>query len=148
FNPVIRLGMAVFACLSVIESSIAAEAMQTNVPQVILMDAETGTVLFEKNADDPATPASTVKLLTAELVFQALTQGKLKLDDEFTVSESAWRNGGAPSRGSAMFAALGSHIRVEDLIRGMIVVSGNDAALVLAEGLAGSEGAFATRMTQ
>ena len=126
----------------------ATEAMQTPVPQVILMDAATQSVLFEKNADDPATPASTAKLMTAELVFQALKEGHLKLDDEFTVSETAWRNGGAPARGSTMFAALGSQIRVEDLIRGLVVVSGNDAAIVLAEGLAGSEGAFATRMTQ
>jgi D-alanyl-D-alanine carboxypeptidase (penicillin-binding protein 5/6) len=126
----------------------AAEAMQTPVPQVILMDAETQSILFEKNADDLATPASTAKLMTAELVFQALAQGRIKLDDEFTVSETAWRNGGAPAHGSAMFAVLGSRIRVEDLIRGLVIVSGNDAAIVLAEGLAGSEGAFATRMTQ
>jgi len=122
--------------------------MQTPVPQVILIDAASQSVLFEKNADDPATPASTAKLMTAELVFQALTEGRIKLDDEFTVSETAWRNGGAPARGSTMFAVLGSRIRVEDLIRGLVIVSGNDAAIVLAEGLAGSEGAFATRMTQ
>ena len=122
--------------------------MATPVPQVILIDAETQSVLFEKNADEPATPASTVKLMTAELVFQALAQGRLKLDDEFTVSETAWRNGGALARGSTMFAAVGSRIRVEDLIRGLVIVSGNDAAIVFAEGLAGSEGAFATRMTQ
>jgi D-alanyl-D-alanine carboxypeptidase (penicillin-binding protein 5/6) len=125
-----------------------AEAIQTPVPQVILIDAATQSVLFEKGADEPATPASTVKLMTAEIVFQALTGGKLKLDDEFTVSETAWRNGGAPAHGSTMFAAVGSRIRVEDLIRGLVVVSGNDAGIVLAEGLAGSEGAFATRMTQ
>jgi serine-type D-Ala-D-Ala carboxypeptidase (penicillin-binding protein 5/6) len=144
----LHVGVGLFACLSLIGLAAAAEPMQTSVPDAILMDEETGSVLFEKNADDSVTPASTAKLMTAELVFQALVQGKLKLDDEFAVSESAWRNGGAPSRGSAMFAALGSHVRVEDLIRGLIVVSGNDAALVLAEGLAGSEGAFATRMTQ
>jgi serine-type D-Ala-D-Ala carboxypeptidase (penicillin-binding protein 5/6) len=125
-----------------------AETIQTSAPQVILIDAATKTVLFEKNADEEATPASTAKLMTAELVFQALQDGKIKLDDEFTVSETAWRTGGAPSRGSTMFAALGSKIRIEDLIRGMVIVSGNDAAIVLAEGLAGSEGAFATRMTQ
>jgi serine-type D-Ala-D-Ala carboxypeptidase (penicillin-binding protein 5/6) len=144
----LQMGAGLLACLLIAPVAEAAEAIQTPVPQVILMDAETGSVLFEKGADEPAVPASTVKLMTAELVFQALAQGKIKLDDEFPVSETAWRNGGALSRGSAMFAALGSRVRVEDLIRGLVIVSGNDAALVLAEGLAGSEGAFVTRMTQ
>jgi D-alanyl-D-alanine carboxypeptidase (penicillin-binding protein 5/6) len=144
----LQMGAGLFACFLMMPAAAAAESIQTAVPQVILIDAETGSILFEKGADEPATPASTVKIMTAELVFQALAQGKLKLDDEFTVSESAWRNGGALSRGSAMFAALGSRVRIEDLIRGLVIVSGNDAALVLAEGLAGSEGAFVTRMTQ
>jgi D-alanyl-D-alanine carboxypeptidase (penicillin-binding protein 5/6) len=147
FGPVLFAG-CLAACLALTPSSCRAETMATPVPQVILIDAETQSVLFEKNADEPATPASTVKLMTAELVFQALAQGRLKLDDEFTVSETAWRNGGALARGSTMFAAVGSRIRVEDLIRGLVIVSGNDAAIVFAEGLAGSEGAFATRMTQ
>jgi D-alanyl-D-alanine carboxypeptidase (penicillin-binding protein 5/6) len=118
------------------------------VPQAILIDADTQTVLFEKNADLLATPASTTKIMTAELVFQAIKQGKLKLDDTLPISETAWREGGAPAHGSTMFAALNSRIRVEDLIRGLVIVSGNDAAIALAEGLAGSEGAFATRMTE
>jgi serine-type D-Ala-D-Ala carboxypeptidase (penicillin-binding protein 5/6) len=84
--------------------------------------------------------------MTAELIFQAIHQGRLKLDDTLPVSESAWRKGGALAHGSTMFAALNSRIRVEDLIRGLVIVSGNDAAIALAEGLAGSEGAFATRM--
>jgi serine-type D-Ala-D-Ala carboxypeptidase (penicillin-binding protein 5/6) len=136
------------ACLALAPMPGRAETMQTPVPQVILIDAETQSVLFEKNADEPAVPASTVKLMTVELVFQALKEGRLTLDDQFTVSETAWRNGGAPAHGSAMFAAVLSHIRIEDLIRGLVIVSGNDAAIALAEGLAGSEGAFATRMTQ
>ena len=126
----------------------AAETLQTSIPSVILVDAATGTVLFEKSADLPVTPASTVKIMTADLVFEALAGGKLALTDQFTVSENAWRNGGAPAHGSAMFAALHSRVSIEDLIRGLVVVSGNDAALVLAEGLAGSEGAFATLMTR
>jgi serine-type D-Ala-D-Ala carboxypeptidase (penicillin-binding protein 5/6) len=125
----------------------AEQPFQTSVPQAILIDADTQTVLFEKNADLPATPASTVKIMTAELVFEAIKQGKLKLDDTLPISENAWREGGAPAHGSTMFAALNSRIRVEDLIRGLVIVSGNDAAIALAEGLAGSEGAFATRMT-
>ncbi|MGO9132867.1 MAG: D-alanyl-D-alanine carboxypeptidase family protein [Methylovirgula sp.] len=122
--------------------------LQTSVPHAILIDADTLSVLFEKNADDLATPASTTKVMTAELVFEALAAGRIKLTDEFKVSEAAWRYGGAPAHGSTMFAALNSSIKVEDLIRGLVIVSGNDAAIVLAEGLAGSEGAFATRMTE
>ena len=121
---------------------------QTSAPQAVLMDAETGSVLFEKNPDAPATPASTVKIMTAELVFRELKEGRLKLDDEFTVSENAWRTGGAMAKGSSMFASLNSKVRVEDLIRGITIVSGNDAAIVLAEGIAGSEEAFADRMTK
>ena len=121
---------------------------QTSAPQALLMDAETGSVLFEKNSDAPVTPASTVKIMTAELVFRELKEGRLKLDDEFTVSENAWRTGGAMARGSSMFASLNSKVRVEDLIRGITIVSGNDAAIILAEGIAGSEEAFADRMTK
>lgn len=125
-----------------------AQNFQTSVPSAILIDAGTNTVLFEKGADEFFAPASTVKILTAELIFQALTEGRLNLDDEFTVSEHAWRTGGAPSGGSAMFLALNSRARVEDLIRGLVIASGNDAAITLAEGLAGSEEAFVMRMNK
>lgn len=125
-----------------------ADNFQTSVPNAILIDAGTDTVLFEKGADDYAKPASTVKILTAELIFQALAEDKLHLDDEFTVSEHAWRTGGAPAGGSAMFLPLNSRARVEDLIRGMVIQSGNDAAITLAEGLAGSEEAFVARMNK
>ncbi|HET6378138.1 MAG TPA: D-alanyl-D-alanine carboxypeptidase family protein [Methylocella sp.] len=128
--------------------SAAAETFQTSAPHAILIDAETQSVLFEKDADALVVPASTAKLMTAELVFNELALGHLKLDDQLLVSETAWRYGGAPSRGSAMFAAPNSLVRVEDLIRGLVIVSGNDAAIALAEGIAGSEGAFATRMTK
>lgn len=125
-----------------------AEGFQTTAPRAILVDAGTHTVLLEKNADELVTPASTVKIMTAELVFREVAEGRLKLDDEFTVSEHAWRSGGAPSGGSAMFLALNSKARVEDLIRGLVIVSGNDAAIVLAEGIAGSEEAFVGRMNK
>jgi D-alanyl-D-alanine carboxypeptidase (penicillin-binding protein 5/6) len=128
--------------------SVAAETFQTSAPHAILIDAETQSVLFEKDADALVAPASTAKLMTAELVFNEVALGHLKLDDQLLVSETAWRYGGAPSRGSAMFAAPNSLVRIEDLIRGLVIVSGNDAAIALAEGLAGSEGAFATRMTK
>lgn len=124
-----------------------AQPFQTNLAHVILIDAATRTVLFERGADDPVIPASTAKLMTADIVFGLLKQGKLRHDQLFYVSDTAWRQGGAPSRGSTMFAKLHSQISVDDLLRGLIVDSANDAAIVLAEGIAGSEGAFATRMT-
>ena len=88
------------------------------------------------------------KLMTVEYVFHELKEGKLSLDDEFTISEHAWRTGGAPSGGSAMFAELNSSVPLDDLLRGLIVQSGNDAAIVIAEGIAGSEPAFADLMNE
>ena len=125
-----------------------AQAFTTTAPYALLMDYDTRTVLFEKAADDLMAPASTAKIMTAELVFQAITEGRLKLDDEFPISENAWRRGGASAGGSSMFAALNSKVRVEDLIRGLVVQSGNDAAIALAEGMAGSEDSFARMMTR
>lgn len=124
----------------------SAQAIQTSVPHAILIDADTQSVLFEKDVDALVIPASTVKIMTAEVVFHEIAEGRLKLDDPFLMSETAWRLGGAPARASSMFAAVNSHVRVEDLIRGLVIVSGNDAAIALAEGIAGSEGAFATLM--
>lgn len=124
-----------------------ADALQTSVPHAILIDSDTGTVLFEKAADDLVTPASTTKLMTAELVFKGLKDGKLRMDQTFHVSQTAWRQGGAKSGGSTMFAKLNSDISIDDLLHGLIVDSGNDAAIVLAEGVAGSQGAFAIQMT-
>jgi D-alanyl-D-alanine carboxypeptidase (penicillin-binding protein 5/6) len=121
-------------------------AMQTSAPWAILLDVESESVLFEKNADERMSPASMVKIMTAEIVFRELREGRLTLDDTFPISENAWRRGGAPSGGSSMFAALNSRVRLEDLIRGLITHSGNDAAIALAEGIAGSEEAFAALM--
>ena len=114
----------------------------------ILMDHESGTVLFQKNADDPMEPASMAKLMTVAVVFNELRAGRLTLDDEFFVSEHAWRTGGAASGGSTMFAELNSNIRVEDLLRSVIIQSGNDASIVLAEGIAGSEETFTLMMNE
>lgn len=124
------------------------EGFQTDAPNAILIDADSGTVLFEKNADALFYPASMVKVMTTEVVFHAVQDGRIKLDDEFTISENAWRRGGAPSRTSSMFAALHSQVPVEDLLRGAIVQSGNDACIALAEGMAGNELAFAEMMTR
>ncbi len=142
------LGALVLFCMFLSTGVAQAEGFQTSVPQAILIDAGTNTVLFEKGADDLVTPASTVKILTAEIVFRELAEGRLKLTDELPVSEYAWRNGGAPAGGSAMFLKINSRARVEDLLRGLLIDSGNDAALVLAEGVAGSEEAFVMRMNK
>jgi D-alanyl-D-alanine carboxypeptidase (penicillin-binding protein 5/6) len=120
---------------------------QISAPFAILIDYESGTVLFEKNADQLMEPSSMAKLMTVEVVFQAIKEGRLSTDDEFIISENAWRRGGAPSRGSTMYAAIHSKVKVSDLLQGAIVHSGNDACIALAEGMAGSEAAFAEIMT-
>ena len=119
-----------------------------NAPHAMLVDAEYGGVLFERSADQMIFPASLAKLMTAEYVFNELKQGNIKLTDEFMVSENAWRKGGAPSHGSTMFATLYSRINVDDLLHGVIIHSGNDACIVLAEGLAGNEAEFAAKITK
>jgi serine-type D-Ala-D-Ala carboxypeptidase (penicillin-binding protein 5/6) len=121
---------------------------QINAPHAILIDAENGGVLYQRDPDKLIFPASLAKLMTAEYVFHQLKEGKIKLTDEFPVSEYAWRTGGAPSHSSTMYAAIHSKVPVADLIRGMIVQSGNDACIVLAEGLAGNESAFAEKLTE
>jgi D-alanyl-D-alanine carboxypeptidase (penicillin-binding protein 5/6) len=112
------------------------------------MDFKTGSILYSRAAEEPLQPANMAKLMTLAVVFGELKSGKLSLDTEFRVSNHAWRTGGAPSGTSTMFAAVRSNIRVEDLVIGAAVVSGNDAAIVLAEGIAGSEQAFAARMNE
>src|SRR6188472_4628707 len=116
-------------------------------PTAILIEASSGSVLFEKNADELRAPSSMMKLMTAEVVFNALKEGKVKLTDEYRISENAWRKGGAPSGGSTMFAAINSKVSIDDLLHGAIIQSGNDSCMALAEGIAGSESAFATKMT-
>jgi len=115
----------------------------TEAKQAIMIDEQTGTVLLDKAGDELMPPSSMSKLMTAYMVFDKLAKGELKLDDELPVSERAWR-----IQGSKMFVQLGSRVKVEDLLRGMIVQSGNDACIVLAEGLSGSEEAFAEAMTK
>jgi serine-type D-Ala-D-Ala carboxypeptidase (penicillin-binding protein 5/6) len=117
-------------------------------PTAILIEATSGSVLFEKNADELRAPSSMMKLMTAEVVFHAIKQGEVKPTDEYHVSENAWRKGGAPSGTSTMFAAIHSKIAVDDLLHGAIIPSGNDACIVLAEGIAGNELAFAEMLTK
>ena len=116
-------------------------------PHAILIEAQSGSVLFERAADDMIFPASLGKLATVEYLFNEIKQGRVKLTDEWQVSENAWRKGGAPSGGSTMFAALHSRVPVADLIRGMVVQSANDACIVIAEALAGNEAEFGKKLT-
>ncbi|WP_409977500.1 MULTISPECIES: D-alanyl-D-alanine carboxypeptidase family protein [unclassified Bradyrhizobium] len=112
-------------------------------PTAILIEASSGSVLFEKNADELRAPSSMMKLMTAEVAFHAVQEGTVKLTDEYRISENAWRKGGAPSGTSTMFAAINSKVSVDDLLHGAIIQSGNDACIALAEGMAGNEKIFA-----
>lgn len=135
-GPIIALALA-FAV-----STPAAAGPDTTAREAILVDAATGSVLFERNADQLMAPSSMSKIMTVYMVFERLRDGGLAMTDELAVSENAWRMGG-----SKMFIDVGSRVAVGDLLRGVIVQSGNDAAIALAEGLAGSEQAFAEQMT-
>ena len=119
---------------------------ETRAVNAILIDAKSGDVLFEKNADITIPPASMSKLMTQAIVFDLLKSGELNEDQEFLLSEDAWRRGGSASGGSTMYAELNSKVRVIDLLRGAIIQSANDACIALAEGIAGSELAFTERM--
>ncbi|MGR7997716.1 MULTISPECIES: D-alanyl-D-alanine carboxypeptidase family protein [unclassified Xanthobacter] len=126
----------------------AQEAFQARVPAAMLVDYETGTILYEKDADKAFDPSSLVKVMTAAVVFGQIKAGKITPDTEFMVSVNAWRRGGGPSGGAAMFAEVNKPVRVADLLAGAIVVSGNDAAIALAEGVAGTETQFAGLMNE
>ena len=123
------------------------DVYETGAPTAILIEANSGSVLFEKNADELRAPSSMMKLMTVEVVFNAIKKGEIKLTDEFVISENTWRKGGAPAGGSTMFAAINSRVSVDDLLHGAIIQSGNDSCMALAEGIAGNESAFAERMT-
>jgi D-alanyl-D-alanine carboxypeptidase (penicillin-binding protein 5/6) len=148
---------AAFALLGLLAAAMAAsnpvsgqksEGFQTSAPYAILVDADSGSVLFEKGADGLTAPSSLAKLMTAEIVFREIREGRLTRDEEFIISENAWRRGGAPSRTSSMFAPIHSRVRVEDLLHGLIIQSANDAAIALAEAIAANERAFAALMNK
>jgi serine-type D-Ala-D-Ala carboxypeptidase (penicillin-binding protein 5/6) len=124
----------------------AQSGFETKAKHAILMNADANLVLYEKEADELVPPASMSSLMTLAVVFRELKAGHIKLEDQFKVSEHAWRTGGAPAGSSAMFAPLNSMVSVSDLIQGVTVQSGNDAAIILAEGIGGTEEAFAQRM--
>ena len=135
---------AAIAALMTMFAAGAAGAVDTLAKQAIIVDYQTGTILMEKNADESIHPASMSKLMTLEILFQQLKKGQIKLTDTFPVSERAW----AHNEGSTMFVGINTQVPVEDLIRGIVVQSGNDACIVVAEGLAGTEEAFVELMNK
>jgi D-alanyl-D-alanine carboxypeptidase (penicillin-binding protein 5/6) len=139
--------MRIFLALafSLAATSLAA-AFETPAPYALLIDESSGKVLFEKNADKPMAPASTTKILTAEVIFSMLASGKLTLDQSFVVSPHAATEGNAESGGSSMLTKAGDRIKIGELLQGLLVDSGNDAAITLAEGVAKSESGFAAIM--
>ena len=143
-----RLGTILALLMALAHPAWAQADFDSQAKFAILMDHETGTVLYQKDADLPMEPASMAKLMTLAVVFNEIANGRLALTDELYVSENAWRTGGAASGGSTMFAELNSTIAVEDLVRSVIIQSGNDAAIVLAEGIAGTEATFAAMMNE
>jgi len=141
--------LAILMSSAVLGSTLAATpaaAIDIRAREFILVDFLTGTVLDAKGADEKMPPSSMSKLMTAYMAFSALKSGKLTLDEKLTVSRNAWQLGGAATDGSTMFLEPLSQVKVEDLLRGMIIQSGNDACIVLAEALAGSEEEFARQM--
>jgi len=124
------------------------EGPQIGAPHAMLIEATSGSVLYERDADTLIYPASLGKLMTAEYVFHLLEERQINIADEYFVSENAWRKGGAPSHTSTMFAKLGSKVSVDDLLHGMIIQSANDACIVLAEAIAGNEAEFGKRLTE
>ena len=147
---IVRLSLAFLAAglLALAVPARSETTFSTAAEVALVQDYDTGAVLYEKNADQQTPPASTAKILTAEIVFRELKEGRLHLDDMFDVSEKAWREGGAHSHGAASFLALHSQVRVEDLLRGLLIQSGNDAAMTLAEGIGGTEDNFADIMNK
>ena len=129
--------------------SAPAVAFETKAKQAIIMDYATKSVLFEKSGFDPMYPASMTKMLTTYILTDEVAKGKVKLDDTYYISENAWQQGNPQLRaGSNMFVELHSNVKVEDLLRGIIIQSGNDACIAVAEGMAGSVTAFADRMNK
>jgi len=141
----ILISAAILVALSValVVSDSPARAFDTSAKQVIMVDDITGAVLFEKSSDSLMHPASMSKLMTLYVTFGLIAEGQLSLDTELSVSERAWRMGG-----SRMFVDVGSQVSVRDLLRGIIIQSGNDACVVLAEGITGSESEFVDLMNK
>ena len=138
----------ILALLCALTYSLNASAYETTAKNAILMDFDTGEYLFEKNITEAVPPASMSKLMTVYILMSKIKDGSIKLDDTFSVSENAWRKGGAATGGSTMFLSIGDNVSVENLIKGIVIQSGNDACIVVAENISGSEDDFATLMNK
>ncbi len=138
------------SCVSAMVMLAAANAwaIDTKAKNMVLVDYDTGEYMYEKNITEPIPPASMSKLMTVYMIFDKLRNGSLSLDDTFKVSENAWRKGGAPSGGSTMFLAIGDEVKVDELLKGIIIQSGNDACIVAAENIAGDEDSFVDAMNE
>ena len=151
FRFLSHLGRAALLVGCIAAPALAAEGapagFETKAKQAYMIEARTGTVLLAKAENDPISPASLAKILVADTVAGAIENREISIDTVYKVSEHAWRTGGAPSGTATMFAALKSDIRVDDLLKGVMVLSANDACIILGEGLSGSEDRFAERMT-
>lgn len=143
-SAVLASTVMVGLCMS---PALAQNTFETRAEHAVIMDYDTGEILFDLNGDVALPPASMSKLMTVLMLLEAIDEGRLSLDDTLPVSENAWRRGGAASGSSTMFLEVNSRARVEDLLRGIIIQSGNDACIVVAEALSGSEEAFARDMT-
>ncbi len=132
----------------VLTACAALAQLETKAARAFMIDAETGTILYAKDPDAPFPPASLAKLMTMDVVFDALQSGRYSRETTFQVSEHAWRTGGAPSRTATMFAAIKSFVPLGDLIQGAVVITANDACIVMAEGMSGSEAKFTEEMNE
>ena len=140
---VLRRTFAALALLAALSPMAAAEPIATSAKHLYIVDFQTGSVLYDKLGEERLAPASMSKLMTIYMLFDALKRGDVKLTDSFHVSQKAWA-----MQGSKMFVDIDSDVKVEDLIRGILIQSGNDACIVVAEGLAGTEEEFANRMNK
>jgi D-alanyl-D-alanine carboxypeptidase (penicillin-binding protein 5/6) len=148
-RPGLRLAGLVLALFTMLfAAEVRAQQFQSQASYAVLLDSGTGAVLYEKAADELMVPASLAKIATALVAFEEIAQGRLSLDSEIGISENAWRKGGGVSGGSTMFAILNSRVKLSDILSGLIVQSGNDAAIALAEAIAGDEATFAKVMTE
>lgn len=134
--------------ISLLAFATSANAFETKAENAILMDYETGTYLFVKNHETMIAPASMSKLMTVYILLHKIKDGEISLEDTFTVSQKAWEKGGAASGGSTMFLKIGQEVKVEDLLRGILIQSGNDACITVAENISGSEEEFASLMNE
>lgn len=136
------------ASISSLTLALNAQAFETKAKNAILMDFETGQYLYTKNHEEMIAPASMSKLMTVYVLLSKIKEGEISLEDTFTVSENAWRKGGAASGSSTMFLKIGQEVKVEDLLKGIIIQSGNDACIVVAENISGSEEEFAALLNE